>query len=78
MTTTLDIFANNIIGDDKGITNSIDNSNWWVKITSPYGSFSNFFIVKKLSSPDSLSVSRIFSIKRYNLFDQFKMDTISR
>ena len=58
--TSLDIFANNIIGGNNSVTNfSGENANRWLQVKAPSGSgsFANFFIVKKLSPADSQSVS---------------------
>ena len=58
--TTLDIFANNIIGGNNSVSDfSGENANRWLQINAPSGSgsFANFFIVKKLSPSDSQSVS---------------------
>ena len=69
--TSLDIFANNIIGNSNSVKNfSGENANRWLKVKSPspdLNAFSNFFIVKKLSAIDSQSVSSAIDTKTPNL-----------
>jgi hypothetical protein len=64
--TTLDIFANNIIGGSKAVQNlSGENANRWIKIKS-----ANFFIVNKLNQADSQSVSSTIDSNGKLTFDQ--------
>ena len=68
--TTLDVFANNIIGNSNSVTKfSGENANRWIQIKAPAPSaaFANFFIVKKLSAIDSQSVSSTIDSTKPNL-----------